>query len=508
MLKKCYKLFLGLLIVTGSACVTPTHASSASIVITNIRAGSQASALEEGVAVYNNSSFEADVTNWCFTNKSAVKFACFTPTSQYEKSIIPAYSYATIVSSKMIHNENQANYSLVYEPSASSSGSMVASSDAISLVDAGNLLVDQFTWSSSISSTQQWSRTKLSQLPDLFIDTDTSIDWQKATYSDFPASQLQRRISEPQTPPEVPVEVPADDPVEQPSDTPEITPQPEVVLSPAITELLPNAVGSDTGNEFIEIYNPNETASVSLYGYKLGVGPALEKSITLSEYILKPGEYKVFTNAQLGYSLLNSSSRVTLFTPDGRVASEVPAYSSPSEGETWAFINGTWQYSNQPTPGASNLGSFPEEDEAEAKVSATSTTKACAANQYRSPETNRCRLIASTTLSTPAPCKEGQERNPETGRCKAIVSAAATTCKEGQEKNPETNRCRTVKQLSNASYGVKGATTQQQSGMGWYMWAAISGIVLLIVGYGVWEWREELKKLLNIVRAKFAGRAN
>jgi hypothetical protein len=78
----------------------------------------------------------------------------------------------------------------------------------------------------------------------------------------------------------------------------------------------------------------------------------------------------------------------------------------------------------------------------------------------------------------------------------------------GQERNPETNRCRTIKQLSTATYGVKGATAQQQGGMGWYMWAAIGGIVLLIVGYGVWEWREELKQLLNALKAKFAGKPN
>ena len=77
-----------------------------------------------------------------------------------------------------------------------------------------------------------------------------------------------------------------------------------------------------------------------------------------------------------------------------------------------------------------------------------------------------------------------------------------------QEKNPETNRCRTVKKLSTADYGVKGATSQQQSGMGWYIWAAIGGIVLLILGYGVWEWRDELKKLFEMVKAKFAGKVN
>jgi hypothetical protein len=437
-------------------------------------------------------------------NKLAVKFACFIPASQYELSIIPAYSYATIVSTKAIKDNNQANYSLVYEASTSSSGSIVASTDTISLVDASSQLVDQHAWTSSVSSSQQWARTKLSLLPDLFIDTGALLDWKKVAFSGFPTSQLEYR----ELVPDVPEEEPIEDSFEDPSENPDTTTQPEELLPPVITELLANAVGSDTGNEFIEIYNPNELITISLNGYKLAVGPMLQKVITLSEYILKPGEYKVFTNAQLGYSLLNTSSRVTLFRPNGGVASEVPVYESPLDGESWALIDEVWQYTNQPTPGAINLGKLSKNDEAEVEGLAVSTPKACAANQYRSPETNRCRLISPAVSTTPAACKVGQERNRETGRCKAVASIAATACKEGQERSPETNRCRNIKQLSTATYGVKGATNKQQGGVGWYIWAAIIGIVLLIVGYGVWEWRDELKKMLKAIRSKFAGKSN
>lgn len=507
MLKKCYRLFLGLLVVTGSACVTPTHASSASIIITNVRAGSQVSASEEGVVLYNNSSFEADVTNWCVTNKSAVKFACFTPASQHELSIIPAYSYATIVSAKAVHDVNQTNYSIVYEPSNGSSGSIVASADTISLIDRSDQLVDQFGWTSSISSSQQWVRTKLSLLPDLFIDTDNSIDWRKATFTEFPVGQLQYRDSPSDTPSEDPTNEPPEEPADEPTDHQDPAAQPEKLLPAVLTELLPNAIGSDTGNEFIEIYNPNTTADISLRGYRLSVGLALEKSIVLDEYILKAREYKVFTNAELAYSLLNSSSRVSLFMPNGDIASEAPAYNSPPDGQSWALIEEGWQYTNQPTPRATNLRSLLEV-EGQGEVVASSTLKPCAANQYRSPETNRCRLLSSSASSSPTPCKVGQERNSDTNRCRAIATTTTTACKEGQERNLETNRCRNIKQLSAANYGVKGATTKQQGGLGWYMWAAIGGIVLLIVGYGVWEWREELKKLLRVAKAKFAGKQN
>ncbi len=298
--------------------------------------------------------------------------------------------------------------------------------------------------------------------------------------------------------------------IEVPNEPSEPTdPEPVDVLPAVITEIMPNAIGSDTGNEFIELFNPNTDMTVTLEDYKLAIGPSLEKVITLGLDEIPPGEYKVYTNAQLGFTLLNTSSKLTLMSDQNILASEV-SYAEPVEGRSWALINGEWQYTNQPTPGAENrAGTHMVEDlsEAESKSSNTSI-KPCAANQYRSPETNRCRLVSSATSSS-AVCKEGQVRNPETNRCKAVTSSTTVTaCKEGQERNPDTNRCRTIKQLAPAGFGVKGATSKQQGGMGWYMWAAIGGIVLLIIGYGVWEWRDELKKAFLVIKAKFARRVN
>ena len=499
MLKKCYGLFLGLVVLASSACVTPTHASSASIIIVSIRAGTLNSAAEERVVLYNNSSFEADITNWCLTNKTVTKFACFNSSQENEKIYLPAYSYAMAVSAFAADNY-QIEYSIVYEPANASSGSIVASADTISLLDANNSLIDQHAWSSTIQPTQFWLRTKLLLLPDLFVDTDSSIDWQRALLGEVLLNQVAYREVSPDTPPDEPI----DEEGNNNSHLPII-----------VTELLPNAIGSDEGNEFIELFNPNSEGEMSLAEYKLAVGPSLEKVLTLPSITLKAGEYKTFTNAELGYSLLNSSSRVVLLLLNETVVSEVSAYNSPKEGEAWALIDGIWQYTNQPSPGFMNITSSllanAEGNNTRADSSgASSTLKPCAANQERSLETNRCRLISSTASAGLTECKEGQVRNAETNRCRSIASSTTNPapCKEGQERNLETNRCRNVKQLTTADFGVKGAKAEQQGGMGWYMWAAIGGIVLLIIGYAVWEWREELRKLALIIRAKFAGKAN
>jgi hypothetical protein len=513
MLKKCYGLFLGLVVLAGSACVTPTHASSASILITQVRAGSQLSASEEAIVLYNNSANQVDVTGWCLSNKTNSPFACFTPASATERYAIPAYSYASIVSSKTVPMTNPDIYSLIYEPSSSSSGSIVASSDTIMLLNAQSTIVDQHAWSSSLSSVQQWSRIKTTLTPVSYVDTDMASDWQKVSFDGVPVSQLVvieiLHEEPPEDPPVGETEGEMDDPNDVDSGQPEVEPGFETPLLPiVITEILPNAIGSDTGNEFIELYNPNETQAISLKGFTLLVGLSLEKKIVLGELTIQPKAYMHFSNAQLGFSLLNTSSRVQLLAADGTIASQVPPYTAPPEGEAWALINTDWLYTNTPTPGEANTQDDDNTEMVISTLKAASVQKPCTANQYRSLETNRCRLISMLAATVPVACKAAQERNLETNRCRAVAKSTATTCKEGQEKNPETNRCRTIKKMTAAPYGVKGVSSQQQSGMGWYMWVAIGGIVLLIIGYGVWEWREELKKLALSTKTWFAGKLN
>ncbi len=61
--------------------------------------------------------------------------------------------------------------------------------------------------------------------------------------------------------------------------------------------------------------------------------------------------------------------------------------------------------------------------------------------------------------------------------------------------------------MTEAGHAVKG-TTEQQGGMSWYIWAAIIGVVIIAVGYAVWEWRVEVAKVIAQVRARFARRTN
>lgn len=289
-----------------------------------------------------------------------------------------------------------------------------------------------------------------------------------------------------------------------------------------ISEILPNPKGSDTGGEYIELYNPSDSV-VSLEMYALSVGAGTLKTYYFPDGaspVIYPREYRVIKDSELGLTLTNTAGRVVLHSRDGRVFSDTGVYASAPENTAWAMIDGTWQYTDRPTPGVANLPSAPEDvsDPTQGKSmvadcptgkyrnpltnrcrtieSDASVLGACDSDQYRNPETGRCRKIVGA--STTPPCKEGQYRSEETNRCRTISTANATLtpCKQGQERNPDTNRCRTVaaKSIPSAAYAVEPVKDGIKAFVGWW---AVGGISVLALAYAGWEWRREVASVFR-----------
>jgi hypothetical protein len=99
-------------------------------------------------------------------------------------------------------------------------------------------------------------------------------------------------------------------------------------------------------------------------------------------------------------------------------------------------------------------------------------------------------------------CKEGQERNAETNRCRSVLGATDTRkpCKDTQYRSEETGRCRNLPAsgVPDAAFAVKPV---EQTGSQFVGWWALGGVCAMAVGYGVWEWRDEIKGVFKrIVR--------
>jgi len=289
-----------------------------------------------------------------------------------------------------------------------------------------------------------------------------------------------------------------------------------------LSEILPNAIGVDTGNEFIEIYNPTDhTVDLSLYSIKTGVSSDKTYAFPIGTTIA-PGEYRAFSDSMMKFTLLNTTGRVVLNAIDGSTVGDSGVYDSPQDGESWAMIGGEWQYTNQTTPGRANAPSL-----IQAVDEATNNEPApCPAGKYRNPLTGRCRMIESDAAVL-ATCDMDQYRNPETGRCKKIAAAVLAPCKDNQYRSEETNRCRTIQTASvqkpckenqyrseetnrcrnlpvstvpDAAFAVR---PTGETGMAFVGWWALGGVGLVAVGYGVWEWRREIMRFFTMYASWF-----
>jgi hypothetical protein len=171
-------------------------------------------------------------------------------------------------------------------------------------------------------------------------------------------------------------------------------------------------------------------------------------------------------------------------------------YDSPDEGAAWALIDGAWQETLLPTPGAENNLVSDKEEKAE---SSSSGPAPCKPDQVRNPETGRCRKIVTPAVAV---CKPDQVRSPETGRCRKIEIASAKSCPAGQERNAETNRCRkTVPAEVSRPPKVKDVKTPLAAD-NIKLWAA--GFAATgSLGYAGYEWRRELTSFLSSLKGKF-----
>lgn len=304
-----------------------------------------------------------------------------------------------------------------------------------------------------------------------------------------------------------------------------------------VAEFMPSAADCaplDTSiscRDFVKIIN-NSDEDIDLSGYRVRLGygnqsAGISNSVHLTG-ILAAHNVAAISQRDDGQSLDLTATAGNIWLEDyyGLQIYEdtIVGYngldSTTHKGQSRVLTSGDWQWA---LPVADGISPIVETAESDNPVEPTnSTLKPCAPNQYRSPETNRCRLIATTVsavdkpcpdgqyrstetnrcrsltatlAAAPRPCADNQYRNPDTGRCKLLASETDNSlkpCAAGQERNPDTNRCRKVVAtipLADYPTATKTAAGIQKTFSGWY---ALGIVLLLGFGYALWEWRQEI----------------
>lgn len=558
-------------------------ASPSGVVIAQMYPGATGVAAQEFVELYNNSTSDVNITKWCIHYSSAAgtsftKLGCITPPDNQTDLWVKPGGYATFVS-----NEYKAAYAVSAD--GYFAGGISATAGHIKLTDATGGEIDRLGWgtaanpeTTAMSAPANGKSLERIGANGVMQDTNNNVNDFVQAAPVFHNSTVYEVVTIVDLCPNIPdaqTVVPSGYALDeygncQPDSCLNIaglqTSVPDHYDSDAtgnctrhdecdnvddiqtdipdnmvrgdgndcdwdiqplvITEILPDAVGSDTGNEFIEVYNPTDhMVDLDLYSVAVGINGEKTYAFPVGATIA-PGEYRAFTNSAMKFTLVNTTSRVVLQAINGLVLGDTGTYNSPAEGESWALINGTWQYTNQLTPGAENQPSIIEAAPSDAT---DSEQAACPAGKYRNPLTNRCRTITADAAVL-ATCDSDQYRNPETGRCKKIATTSLTPCKDGQYRSEETNRCRNivtagtqkpckdnqyrseetnrcrnlpVSSVPDAAFAVQPV---KDTGMAFVGWWALGGVGFAALGYAGWEWRSEVASAWAQVIGRSSGK--
>jgi hypothetical protein len=173
------------------------------------------------------------------------------------------------------------------------------------------------------------------------------------------------------------------------------------LMTPQITELLPNPVGTgnDATDEYIELYNAND-GTFDLSGFSLEAGlTTLHKYIFPDGSSLAPHSFTAFYSSATKLALSNSGSQVNLVDPLGNVIANTDQYGAAADGQAWALASGKWYWTTLPTPGAANLIEQPISKSASAAKSASKTSASKSKTSTKTSKTKKAKKLKATATA-------------------------------------------------------------------------------------------------------------
>lgn len=134
-----------------------------------------------------------------------------------------------------------------------------------------------------------------------------------------------------------------------------------------LTELLPDPEGSDSTDEFIEIYN-SDSEKIDLLNWSLSDG---SRTYSWAEsYLLNPNQYQAFYITETNISLNNSGETITLKNPNGETVAEI-TYEESQTGFSYSLNDANiWAWTSSLTPGEANIITVAATEEANAAETA------------------------------------------------------------------------------------------------------------------------------------------
>jgi hypothetical protein len=404
----------------AGAAATPvlTAAASPKVVITELQTTGN-SASEEFVEFYNLTGADIDFADTAHTGKEPWKLQFYSATAitngapDWTKpsatvsltGIIPARGYYLLSSTGYAPGGIDSDQA--YSSRLSDSGGGL---QLVTATTTATTFYDRLMWRQSTSGQTLPTNVlatpvgngSLQRLPNddsEYVNLEKSLTQFTAAVTISPKDMWRAPEPPPVVPdtPEQPVDGSTDPGTDPGNNTPDVPVTPanpsNIGLdAPYLTELLPNPASplKDETDEFIELYNPNDTA-FDLKNYTLEVGTTTLHDFTFtSDVPLAPHGYTAFYSVDTHISLTNSGSQARLLDPADAILSETLAYDAADDGASWSLAEATdgtsgdtWTWSTTATPNAANNITAPvapvKTTTTKAATAKTATTKKAAA---------------------------------------------------------------------------------------------------------------------------------
>ncbi|MCB9834630.1 lamin tail domain-containing protein [Candidatus Nomurabacteria bacterium] len=234
---------------------------------------------------------------------------------------------------------------------------------------------------------------------------------------------------------------------------------------------------SDGNQEFVEIKNLFDHP-VFLEGWQ--IVDQSEKAYTFDKVVIDPGQYLAIGKDTSKLSLNNDQETISLLDPTGTIVDQT-SYQNAQTDASWGWSETGWQWLETPTPSQPNA--LPVSIEAtqtsdnSAKSSSGSNSSGSQSDQSSSDQS-----IGLNEYKTSSP----------TGEDGSLASNLNST---SQPFNQPLNYSQDTNQIGTNQSGSQPTKTSQsnKSNQPNYL---IIGLIGAIVGYIIYEYREEIRKLL------------
>jgi hypothetical protein len=371
----------------------PALADGGHLLISELQVAGASSASDEFVELYNPTGAAVDLQNWRLQYHSASTTKDCGASNWTTKATIAAGTIAA----HGFYLLSSTGYLTAADHQFSSG---LAIDGSLQLIDGSGATIDALAWGSGAcghgpAAAVPPAGHSLERRPGADAEAGGNAYDTGDNHADFAV----RATPAPQS-----TAAPAEDPLAGYAPLP--APDPVESAPLELNELLPDPAAplTDAADEFVEIYNPNDTP-IDLNGYVIKTGATLSTKHTLAAGVVPAAGYLALKSGTTKIALSNSGSSVALFDPDGHQLGATITYPKAKTGQAWARADDTWSWTATPTPGAPNVMQEPSvtagspAKPASSKASSSSKAKTSTAKATKAPKAT---TASAKTTSDPA----------------------------------------------------------------------------------------------------------